>query len=168
MSSEDHAQLRQAAEEHDVGKLGIPEQILHKPGPLDPEEWAFVRRHTLIGERIIAAAPALAGAARLARSIHERFDGTGYLDGLADQQISLGARIIAVCDAFTAMTFPRPYAAQLTVPDAIAELRRGAGTQFDPTVVDGLANLVIGLEWPPRRSGANANLDNADRVGDRA
>jgi HD-GYP domain-containing protein (c-di-GMP phosphodiesterase class II) len=73
-----------------------------------------------------------------------------------------------VCDAFTAMTFPRPYAAQLTVPDAIAELRRGAGTQFDPTVVDALANLVIGLEWPPRRSGANANLDNADRVGDRA
>jgi two-component system cell cycle response regulator len=90
LSSEDHAQLRQAAELHDVGKLGIPEQILHKPGPLDPEEWAFVRRHTLIGERIIAAAPALAGAARLARSIHERFDGTGYLDGLADQQISLG------------------------------------------------------------------------------
>jgi two-component system cell cycle response regulator len=90
LSSEDHAQLRQPAELHDVGKLGIPEQILHKPGPLDPEEWAFVRRHTFIGERIIAAAPALAGAARLARSIRERFDGTGYLDGLADQQISLG------------------------------------------------------------------------------
>jgi diguanylate cyclase (GGDEF)-like protein len=160
LSSQDHAQLRQAAELHDVGKLGIPEQILYKPGPLDAEEWAFVRRHTLIGERIIAAAPALAGAAKLARSIHERFDGSGYPDGLAGDQIPLGARIIAVCDAFTAMTFPRPYAAQLTVPEAIAELRRGAGTQFDPTVVDALANLVIGLHWPPQRAtGATTTLD---------
>jgi diguanylate cyclase (GGDEF)-like protein len=168
LSTEDHAQLRQAAELHDVGKLGIPEQILHKPGPLDPEEWTFVRRHTLIGERIIAAAPALAGAAKLVRSIHERFDGSGYPDGLAGQQIPLGARIIAVCDAFTAMTFPRPYAGQLSVPDAMAEFRRCAGTQFDPAVVDALSNLVIGLEWPPHHSSANANLDNADRVGHRA
>ena len=160
LSSEDHAQLRQAAELHDVGKLGIPEQILYKPGPLDPEEWAFVRRHTVIGERIIAAAPALAGAAKLARSIHERYDGSGYPDGLAGDQIPLGARIIAVCDAFTAMTFPRPYAAQLSVPEAIAELRRGAGTQFDPTVVNALANLVIGLEWPPQRAtDATSTLD---------
>jgi diguanylate cyclase (GGDEF)-like protein len=165
LSTEEYAQLLQAAELHDVGKLGIPEQILHKPGPLDPEEWAFVRRHTLIGERIIAAAPALAGAAKLARSIRERFDGTGYPDGLAGEQIPLGARIIAVCDAFAAMTFPRPYAAQLTVPDAVAELCRCAATQFDPAVVDALSNLVMGLEWPPQRSHANAN---ADHVGDRA
>ncbi len=116
---------------------------------------ASAHSHALIG-----AAPALAGAARLARSIHERFDGSGYPDGLAGDQIPLGARIIAVCDAFTAMTFPRPYAAQLSVPEAIAELRRGAGTQFDPTVVDALANLVTGLEWPPQRAtGATSTLD---------
>jgi len=166
LSSEDHAQLRQAAELHDIGKLAIPEQLLHKPGPLDPEEWAFVRRHPLIGERIIAAAPALAPAARLVHSTHERFDGSGYPDGLAGQQIPLGARIIAVCDAFTAMTFPRTYAPQLTVPEAIAELRGCAGTQFDPTVVDALANLVVGLEWPPERSTASASTD--DRVPDRS
>jgi diguanylate cyclase (GGDEF)-like protein len=165
LSSEDHAQLRQAAELHDVGKLGIPEQILYKPGPLDPEEWAFVRRHTLIGERIIAAAPALAGAAKLARSIHERFDGSGYPDGLAGEQIPLGARIIAVCDAFTAMTFPRSYASQLTVPEAVAELRRGAGTQFDPAVVSALSNLIVGLEWPPQR--ASANVGDGHPVGGR-
>jgi two-component system cell cycle response regulator len=148
----DRAQLRQAAELHDVGKLAIPEELLHKPGPLDAEEWAFVRRHPLIGERIIGAAPALAGAARLVGATHERFDGSGYPDGLAGDQIPLGARIIAVCDAFTAMTFPRSYAPQLTVPDAIEELRNCAGTQFDPGVVDAIANLVIGLAWPPERS----------------
>ena len=114
----------------------------------------------LIGERIIGAAPALAPAARLVRSTHERLDGSGYPDGLAGDQIPLGARIIAVCDAFTAMTFPRTYAPQLTVPQAIEELRRCAGTQFDPSVVDALANLVIGLTWPPERSSTHeASID---------
>ena len=133
---DEHTQLRQAAELHDVGKMGIPEELLHKPAPLDAEEWAFVRRHPLIGERIIGAAPALAPAARLVRSTHERFDGSGYPDGLAGEQIPLGARIIAVCDAFTAMTSSRPYAAQRTLSEAIAELRQCAGSQFDPAVVD--------------------------------
>jgi HD-GYP domain-containing protein (c-di-GMP phosphodiesterase class II) len=108
LPAEERAQLRQAAELHDVGKLGIPEVILHKPGPLNPEEWAFVRRHPLIGERIIGAAPALAAAAKLVRSTHERVDGGGYPDRLIGEQIPLGARIISVCDAFTAMTSPRP------------------------------------------------------------
>jgi diguanylate cyclase (GGDEF)-like protein len=162
----DGAQLRQAAELHDVGKLAIPEELLHKPGPLDAEEWAFVRRHPLIGERIIGAAPALAGAAKLVHATHERFDGSGHPDGLAGDQIPLGARIIAVCDAFTAMTFPRFYAPQLTVPQALEELRRCAGTQFDPTVVDVLANLIVGLAWPPERSSASAGIN--DRVPDRA
>jgi diguanylate cyclase (GGDEF)-like protein len=158
----DRAQLRQAAELHDIGKLAIPEELLHKAGPLSAEEWAFVRRHPLIGERIIGAAPALAAAAKLVRSTHERFDGSGYPDGLAGQQIPLGARIIAVCDAFTAMTFPRTYAPQLTVPQAIDELRRCAGTQFDPTVVDALANLIVGLVWPPQRSAVSeSKLDRA-------
>jgi diguanylate cyclase (GGDEF)-like protein len=166
VSNEDQVQLRQAAELHDVGKLAIPEELLHKPGPLDPEEWTFVRRHPLIGERIIGAAPALAPAARLVHSTHERFDGAGYPDGLAGDQIPLGARIIAVCDAFTAMTFPRPYAPQLPVSEAIAELRDCAGSQFDPAVVDALANLVIGLAWPPEQ--ATARASNLDPVPDRA
>ena len=166
LSNQDQAQLQQAAELHDVGKLAIPEELLHKPGPLDAEEWAFIRRHPLIGERIIAAAPALAPAARLVHSTHERFDGSGYPDGLAGDQIPLGARIITVCDAFTAMTFPRPYAPQLPVTEAIAELRNCAGTQFDPAVVDALANLIVGLTWPPDR--ATASAGHLDRVPDRA
>jgi diguanylate cyclase (GGDEF)-like protein len=135
-------QLLQAAELHDIGKVAIPDAILHKQGPLDREEWAFVRRHTLIGERIIAAAPALAQAARLVRSTHERFDGAGYPDGLAGEQIPLGSRIIAACDAFTAMTHQRPYAPRLTTEQAVAELHRCAGAQFDPQVVAVLAGLV--------------------------
>jgi diguanylate cyclase (GGDEF)-like protein len=166
LPADQRAQTRQAAELHDIGKLGIPEGILHKPGPLDPEEWAFVRRHTLIGERIIGAAPALAAAAKLVRSTHERLDGSGYPDGLAGDQIPLGARIIAVCDAFTAMTAPRPYASQRTVPEAIAELRQCAGSQFDPAVVDALSELVVDLIWPPERSAATAG--GSDPIRDRA
>jgi two-component system cell cycle response regulator len=90
LPAEARVQLRQAAELHDIGKLGIPEEILDKPGPLDAEEWTFVRRHPLIGERIIGAAPALASAAKLVRSTHERPDGTGSPDGLSGDQIPLG------------------------------------------------------------------------------
>jgi diguanylate cyclase (GGDEF)-like protein len=166
LSAEERAQLRQAAELHDIGKLGIPEEILHKPGPLEPAEWAFVRRHTLIGERIIGAAPALAGAAKLVRSTHERLDGNGYPDGLVGEQIPLGARIIAVCDAFTAMTSSRPHAAQRTVPEAVAELRQCAGIQFDPVVVDALSELVVEMVWPPMPS--TATTGHLDPVRDHA
>jgi two-component system, cell cycle response regulator len=158
LSPDEQAELRRAAELHDVGKMGIPEEILHKPGPLDPEEWAFVRRHTLIGERIIGAAPALAAAAKLVGSTHERFDGSGYPDGLAGEQIPLGARIIAVCEAFTAMTSPRSYAAQLTIPKAIAELQRGAGTQFDPAVANAFSEMAVELIWPHDPSAATAHV----------
>jgi diguanylate cyclase (GGDEF)-like protein len=137
--------LRQAAELHDVGKLAIPEEILGKPGPLSEDEWAFVRRHTLIGERILGAAAALGAAAKLVRSTHERWDGTGYPDRLAGSKIPLGARIIAVCDAFDAMTSPRPYAEPLTGEDAIRELIRCAGTQFDPEVVKAFATVQADL-----------------------
>jgi diguanylate cyclase (GGDEF)-like protein len=157
LPADERGQLRQAAELHDIGKLAIPSTVLHKPGPLDPDEWVFVRRHTLIGERIIAAAPALAAAAKLVRSTHERFDGGGYPDGLAGEQIPLGARVIATCDAFAAMTSPRPHAAQLPIPKAVAELRRCAGTQFDPAVVDALSELVVELLWPSNLSGAAAS-----------
>ncbi len=135
IEGEELVQLRHAAALHDIGKVAIPDEIIAKPGPLDAEEWAFMRRHTIVGERIIAAAPALGPAARLVRSSHEAWDGGGYPDGLAGEEIALGARIIAVCDAFDAMTCARPYARARTVPEALAELRRCAGTQFDPGVV---------------------------------
>ena len=137
--------LRQAAELHDVGKLAIPEEILNKPGPLSDDEWEFVRRHPLIGERILGAAPALGAAGKLVRSTHEHWDGTGYPDGLASSEIPLGARIIAVCDSFDAMTSPRPYAEPISTQQAIRELVRCAGSQFDPEVVDAFAAVQADL-----------------------
>ncbi len=116
--------------------VAIPDAILNKPGPLDDEEQAFMRRHTLIGERIVSAAPALAGVARLVRASHERWDGDGYPDALAGTDIPLGARIVAVCDAFDVMVTDRAYRRGRTIPEALIELQRCAGTQFDPAIVD--------------------------------
>jgi two-component system, cell cycle response regulator len=128
--------IRQAAELHDVGKVAVSDAILDKPAALDEGEWASIRGHTLIGEKIIAAAPDLARVARLVRSSHENYDGTGYPDGLARREIPLGSRIIAVCDAYDAMTTDRPYRDAMDGSSAVAELRRCAGTQFDPEVVE--------------------------------
>jgi two-component system cell cycle response regulator len=128
--------IRQAAELHDVGKVAIPDAILFKPGALNDNEWSFIRRHTLIGERIIGAAPALRRVAAIVRSTHENLDGTGYPDGLAGEAIPLGSRIIYVCDAFHAMTTDRAYRPAVDEETALAELRRCAGSQFDADVVD--------------------------------
>jgi two-component system cell cycle response regulator len=125
-----------AAEFHDIGKVAIPDAILHKPGPLDEAEWSFMRQHTIIGERMLDVAPALAPVAKLVRWSHERYDGTGYPDRLASAQIPLGAKIVAVCDAFNAMTSERPYSPAMSIDEALAELQRCAGSQFDPIVVD--------------------------------
>jgi diguanylate cyclase (GGDEF)-like protein len=135
IDAEELAHLRHAASLHDIGKVAIPDAIITKPAPLTDEEWAFMRRHTLIGERILAAAPALGAAARLVRSSHEAWDGSGYPDALAGVEIPLGARIIAICDSFDAMISNRRYAPPKTIDDALAELRRCAGTQFDPEIV---------------------------------
>jgi diguanylate cyclase (GGDEF)-like protein len=124
-----------AADLHDIGKVVIPRSILHKPGPLDKSEWELIRRHTITGEAILTAAPALCGVARIVRSTHERVDGGGYPDGLAGSEIPLGSRIIAVCDAYDAMTANRPYRPAFDPDVAVAELERCAGTQFDPDVV---------------------------------
>jgi two-component system cell cycle response regulator len=124
-----------AAELHDVGKSAVPEAILQKPGPLTPQEWEFVKRHAIVGERILSAAPALLPVAKVVRATHEHWDGSGYPDGLAGEGIPLGARIVAVCDAFDAMTTERPYRAARSIEDALDELRACAGTQFDPGVV---------------------------------
>ena len=136
LGEEEAEQISHAAELHDIGKVAIPDAILSKPGTLDPREWEFIRRHTLIGERIIAAAPALGVVAKLVRSSHERWDGTGYPDRLPGQEIPLGARVVGVADAFNAMTSERPYSPAVTPDLAIMELRRHAGTQFDPVVVE--------------------------------
>jgi two-component system, cell cycle response regulator len=128
--------VRHAAELHDVGKVAIPDEILSKPGPLDEREWEFIRRHTLIGERIIGAAPALAEVASIVRSTHERWDGTGYPDGLRGQAIPLGSRVVAVADSFDAITSERPYSPARTPAEALREIRDCAGTQFDPAVVE--------------------------------
>lgn len=134
--------VRRAAELHDVGKLAIPDSILDKPGPLDPEEWELMRRHTIVGERIVASATSLRDVAPIIRSSHERWDGGGYPDGLAEEVIPLGARIVAVCDAYDAMTTTRPYRGAVSESDALAELRRCAGHQFDPQVVAAFERVI--------------------------
>ncbi|MDQ3933099.1 MAG: diguanylate cyclase [Actinomycetota bacterium] len=145
---EEKAPLLQAASLHDVGKVAIPDAILNKPGPLNDEEWEFMRRHTIVGERILSAAPALVEAAKIVRSTHERFDGWGYPDGLTAERIPLGARVIAVCDAFDAMVSPRPYRVKVTPEQAVEELRRCAGAQFDPRVVEAFCAVYVRRTQP--------------------
>lgn len=128
-----------AAELQDVGLLAVPESVLEKEGQLDAEEMALIRGRAVAGERIIGAAPGLAPVAALVRSSAERFDGSGFPDGISGHEIPLGSRIIAVAVAYAAMTARRPYRAADSPEDALAELRRCAGTQFDPEVVEALA-----------------------------
>jgi HD-GYP domain-containing protein (c-di-GMP phosphodiesterase class II) len=129
---------------HDVGKVRVPKAIVNKPGPLTPEERALMERHTLEGERLLLRVGGLLGEiGRVVRSCHERFDGSGYPDGLRGEEIPLLARIVACCDAFNAMTSDRSYRQAMPVTEAVAELRRVSGTQFDPVVVD---VLIASLE----------------------
>jgi two-component system, cell cycle response regulator len=140
--------VRTAAELHDVGKLALPEAILSKPEPLEPEEWALVRQHTLVGERIVGVAHGLGDVARTIRSTHERWDGMGYPDRLSAEQIPHASRLIAICDAFDAMTTTRPYTAALSPEEAVDELVRNAGAQFDPQLVQLFVHGVL-REAPP-------------------
>ncbi|HTU80146.1 MAG TPA: HD domain-containing phosphohydrolase [Solirubrobacteraceae bacterium] len=130
------ASIELAARLHDIGIVALPDALLHKPGPLNMQEWTLMRSHTEIGARIIGADPALADVAALVRSHHERYDGRGYPDGLAGEEIPLGACIIAVCDSFVAMMRKRSYIDAITVVEAVAELHRCAGSQFRPDVVE--------------------------------
>ena len=134
--------LTAAAELHDIGKVAVPDAILNKPGPLTEEEWAFVKTHTMLGERILAAAPALSHEAALVRSSHERWDGAGYPDGLSGEAIPLGSRIIFAADAYNTITSSRPYRAAASSAEALAELHRCANSQFDPAVVEALDAVV--------------------------
>lgn len=134
--------LLMAARLHDIGKVAVSLRILDKPGPLDLDEWKAIHRHTVIGEEILLAVPELRGAARLVRHSHERWDGTGYPDGLAGEEIPLSSRIIFCADAFHAIRSDRPYRAGRSAADAMAEIRACAGTQFDPLVVEALDALA--------------------------
>ena len=143
MADDERTALLQAASLHDIGKAAVPDAILSKQGPLDEEEWAFMQQHTVIGERILAAAPALSRAAQLVRWSHEHYDGNGYPDRLAGTDIPLGARIIAVCDAFDAMTSRRPSrSTPMSTEGALTELDRCAGRQFDPYLVNAFRQAI--------------------------
>jgi HD-GYP domain-containing protein (c-di-GMP phosphodiesterase class II) len=143
LSERDRRDAEFAALLHDVGKLRIPNEIINKPGKLTPAEWELVKQHTIEGERLLHRVGGLLGEiGKIVRSCHERHDGTGYPDGLAGDEIPVIARIVAACDAFNAMTTDRSYRKALPVGEAIAELRRGAGSQFDPAVVDALVSVT--------------------------
>jgi diguanylate cyclase (GGDEF)-like protein len=152
--------IARAAELHDVGKIAIPENVLRKSGPLTSVELDLMRTHTLIGERILSAAPAMVPVARLVRASHERWDGEGFPDGLTEQEIPLGARIIAVCDAFDAMVSTKAYRRTMSSGEALDELRRCAGTQFDPSLVGVFCECVhpqVG-DWAAQRSSSSGAM----------
>ena len=144
LADEEVDALKQAALLHDIGKLALPESILARPAPLDKDEWRVMRRHTVTGAKILIAAGVQGKVIDFVRSSHERVDGSGYPDGLVGEQIPLGARVIAVCDAYDAMTSPRPYRpVPMSGDGASMELMRASGTQFDVGVVDALCRILL-------------------------
>ncbi len=136
---------------HDIGKIGIPDAILLKPGPLTPDEWTIMRRHPEIGKALIERIPFLRGAVPIVWAHHEKWDGSGYPRGLKGEEIPLGARIFMAVDAFDAMTFDRPYSKAKPFDVAKAEIRRCAGTHFDPTVVESFFRVPEALLEEVRR-----------------
>lgn len=143
--SADADTIRTGALLHDIGKMGIPDLVLNKPMALDEAEWSLMREVPLAGERILRSVPGMGAAARLVRHVHEHFDGSGHPDGLAGDQIPMGSRVIAACDAYHAMTSPRPWRPALTHEQAVHELLEGSGSHFDPEVVEVLVGHVNGL-----------------------
>jgi putative nucleotidyltransferase with HDIG domain len=136
------AMLRRGALLHDIGKIGVPDNVLRKPAALSEAEWTLMKRHPEHGARIIAQIPFLEDVSRIVRHHHERWDGAGYPDGLAGEAIPLGARIFAVADSFDAMTSDRPYRRAMSVDEARREVARCRGTQFDPIVVDAFMGIA--------------------------
>src|SRR5438270_3084185 len=144
LGQEEVERVRSAALLHDIGKVAIPDEILHKPGPLSDQEWQLMREHPVIGERILRVVPGLGTVARIVRHEHERWDGRGYPDGLARDQIPIGSRIIIAADTYHAITSDRPYRPARSHGEAIEELSRCAGTQFDPKVTSALIGHLYG------------------------
>jgi diguanylate cyclase (GGDEF)-like protein/putative nucleotidyltransferase with HDIG domain len=136
--------VKSAALLHDIGKVAIPDDVLHKSGPLTEDEWALIRQHPVIGERILRILPGLGTIARIVRHEHERWDGGGYPDGLVGEEIPLGSRIIIVADAYDAITSDRPYRSARSHGEAVEELTRCAGTQFDPSATAALVGYLYG------------------------
>jgi ribonuclease P protein subunit RPR2 len=127
---------------HDIGKVGIPESVLCKPGPLTDDEWDIMRTHPSIGAQIVEPIRFLEGAVEIVRTHHERWDGRGYPIGLRGEQIPLAARVFAIADSFDAMTSDRPYRAAMSFGEAFEEIRLGSGTQFDPDIVEVFLDLA--------------------------
>ncbi len=152
LNSVEVQRVKSAALLHDIGKVAIPDEILHKPGPLTDDEWRLMREHPVIGERILRVLPGLGTVARIVRHEHERWDGGGYPDGLVGDEIPLGSRIIIAADTYHAITSDRPYRAARSHSEAVEELTRCAGTQFDPNVTAAL----IGFLYGQRQAGAVA------------
>jgi response regulator RpfG family c-di-GMP phosphodiesterase len=152
---------------HDIGKIGIPDAILLKPGPLTPAEWVVMRRHPEIGRRMIERIPFLRGAVPIVYHHHERWDGTGYPLGLRGEAIPLEARVFAVADAFDAMTFDRPYSRAISFEAARHEIHQYAGTQFDPAVVDTFLGIPLEVLAEIRRQAGDAEAagDKAQAAG---
>jgi HD-GYP domain-containing protein (c-di-GMP phosphodiesterase class II) len=142
LTEEEVAEVQQVALLHDIGKIAVPDAILHKPGRLDEDEWEIMRRHPVTGADLIVSVPGLRHLARAIRAEHERWDGGGYPDGLAGERIPMASRIAFVCDAYHAMTSDRPYRRAMPEEDARAELRAGSGSQFCPAVVAALLDLL--------------------------
>jgi diguanylate cyclase (GGDEF)-like protein len=157
LSASEQDTVRHGALLHDVGKLAIPHEILHKPGPLTDAEWRVMAEHPVIGERILRRTPQLGHLAPVVRHEHERWDGNGYPDGLADTEIPVASRIILACDAYNAMITTRPYREAMSVQDAVAELRDKSGTQFDPQVVAALLKRLRVPRLVPTSSAASAS-----------
>ena len=143
VASDDRQELEFAALLHDVGKIAIPKEVLNKPAKLTQEEFELMKTHTIEGQNMLDRVGGLLGrVGRIVRSCHERWDGTGYPDGIRGEDIPLAARIVFCCDAYNAMTTNRPYRQAMPVESALAELREHAGTQFDPWVVAGLTRVI--------------------------
>jgi len=157
LSAPDARMIGLAGRLHDIGKVAVPDAVLHKAGPLTPAEWVLVRTHAAVGADIVGGVPALRPLAPLVRGHHERWDGGGYPDRLVGAEIPLGARVLAVVDAFEAITTERPYRPARSPAWALAELRRAGGAQFDPAVVGALAEvLAADPSTPPLRPGIAA------------
>lgn len=155
VSPAEQLRIHIGADLHDIGKIGVPDAILNKPGRLTHEEFAVIRQHPVIGDTIVNKLKVLRPVADIVRHHHERFDGQGYPDGLTGREISLGARIVAVADAFDAMTSARAYRTAFTLKQALTEMQRCQGTQFDPDIIEALLALAAQHKLP-----VQAKIDN--------
>ena len=142
LSEEVVADIEQAALLHNIGKIGVSNSVLHKPGPLDEGEKELMQQHPIIGERIVASIEGLAHLVPVIRAEHKRWDGKGYPGGLSGEHIPLASRVVFACDSFHAMTSNRPYRKAIGVRAALEELQRNSGKQFDPSIVSALLDVA--------------------------